>query len=108
MEIEKEKKEKELEFLEQKEKLEEETLKLKEGLLQKNIEEKKPETENLKIENENNENDEEDLTKKKLDSIDDWEDLTALSIKLDEEDAQKILSEFVIVEKPNENENKKE
>jgi hypothetical protein len=106
MEIEKEKKEKELEFLEQKEKMEEEALKLKEDLLQKNIEEKKLEIDNLKIENENNEN-EDDLTLKKLNSIDDWEDLTALSIKLDEEDTKKFISEFVIVEKPNESEDNK-
>ena len=98
MEIEKEKKEKELELLEEKQKMEEEKLKLEEELLKKNIKEKENEIDNLKIAEETN--NEDDIINKKIDSLDDWEDLTAKSINLDDEDAAQLIKEFVILDKP--------
>ena len=98
MEIEKEKKEKELELLAEKQKMEEEKLKLEEELLKKNIKEKENEIDNLKIADETN--NEDDIINKKIDSLDDWEDLTAKSINLDDEDAAQLIKEFVILDKP--------
>ena len=98
MEIEKEKKEKELELLAEKQKMEEEKLKLEEELLKKNIKEKENEIDNLKIAEETN--NEDDIINKKIDSLDDWEDLTAKSINLDDEDAAQLIKEFVILDKP--------
>ena len=82
-------------------KLEEEELlrkKLEEELLKKNIKEKENEIDNLKIAEETN--NEDDIINKKIDSLDDWEDLTAKSINLDDEDAAQLIKEFVILDKP--------
>ena len=86
-------------LLAEKQKMEEETLKLKEELLQNK------EIDNLKISEEKNKEDE--IINKKIDSLDDWEDLTAKSINLDDEDSNQLINDFVILNKP-ENEEKKE